>query len=221
MPEAITEQSLEAVNAKTRSAYNLAAGKYHDLFQDELQKKIYDCTLLDRFAGYFCEESLLCDAGCGPSGHIGRYLSEKGIPVLGVDIAERCVELARRHNPGMEFQQGDIGNLAFPDETFDGIIAYYSIIDTPKAFVPGIFQEFRRVLKPGGRLLAAVKAGNSEGFNSDLLGMKTEIYFSAFTQEEVRSYYQAAGFLMEFLDQRQPYDFEIETERIFAIGRKT
>jgi SAM-dependent methyltransferase len=149
--------SLEAVNAKTRHAFNLAAQKYHELFHDEMNEKEYDRKLLDRFAGNFNKDSLICDAGCGPSGHIGRYVFEKGIPVLGVDISDRCVELARQHNPTMRFERGDMGQLAFPAGTFDGIIAYYSILDTPKSHLGRLFHEFHRVLKPGGHLLTAVK----------------------------------------------------------------
>ena len=150
--------SLEFVNAKTRQAYNLAAERYHQLFHNELESKPYDRALLDGFAGHFTQYSLILDAGCGPSGHIGRCLFEKGIPVVGVDISDRCIELARCHNPGMRFEQGDMGNLFFSDNSFDGIIAYYSIVDTPKNSVPLLFREFYRLLKPGGRLLLAVKS---------------------------------------------------------------
>ncbi len=212
--------SLETINFKTRQAYNLAAQRYHELFHAEMNQKEYDRQLLDRFITYFNKDSLVCDAGCGPSGHIGRYLFEKGIPVLGVDIAERCVELARENNPCMRFERCDMGELPFGAETFDGVIAYYSIIDTPKDRVGRFFREFHRVLKPGGCLLMAVKAGITEGYLTELLGIETEIYFSLFTQEEIRRYYEEAGFSIEFLEQRNPYDFEINAERIFAIGRK-
>ena len=212
--------SLDVVNAKTRHAFNLAAQRYHELFHDEMNEKAYDRQLLSSFAGNFNKDSLVCDAGCGPSAHIGRYVFEKSIPVLGVDIADRCVELARLHNPAMRFERGDVGEMAFADGTFDGIIAYYSIIDTPKSHIERLFREFHRVLKPGGRLLVAVKAGSTEGYLTELLGMETEIYFSLFTQDEIRRYYEAAGFSVEFLEQRNPYDFEINAERIFAIGRR-
>jgi len=66
----------------------------------------------------------------------------------------------------------------------------------------------------------AVKAGSTEGYLTELLGMETEIHFSLFTQDEIRRYYEAAGFSVEFLEQRNPYDFEINAERIFAIGRR-
>lgn len=214
-------EPLLEVNAKTRRAYNLAALKYHELFHDEMNEKPFDRNLLDGFARGLDGDSLVCDAGCGPSAHIGRYLFDKGIPVVGVDIADECVALARRHNPGMEFVRADIGKLPFAAEAFDGIIAYYSIIDTPKMHVERIFREFHRVLKPGGRLLLAVKAGDGEGYQPELLGIETEIYFALFSEEEIAGYCRRTGFGIESLERRDPYGFEIQNERIFAIGRKS
>jgi 2-polyprenyl-3-methyl-5-hydroxy-6-metoxy-1,4-benzoquinol methylase len=72
-----------------------------------MAEKEYDRRLLDAFAARFAKGARLCDAGCGPSAHIGRYLFDKGLSVVGVDIADRCVELARAHNPKMEFKRGD------------------------------------------------------------------------------------------------------------------
>lgn len=212
--------SLQSINLLTRQAYNLAAQKYHDLFHNEMNEKEYDRELLDSFAERFNKDSLICDAGCGPSGHIGRYLFEKGINVVGVDISEKCVELANLHNPEMSFKCADIGNMPFEDYAFDGIISYYSIINTPKIYVGKFFTEFRRVLKPNGYLLVAVKAGTFEGYIEDLLEIKTKSYFTLFAVEEIVDYFSKAGFLLEFFDKRNPYDFEISNERIFAIGRK-
>jgi ubiquinone/menaquinone biosynthesis C-methylase UbiE len=215
------KDTLVEINARTRQAYNLAAQRYHDLFHNEMSEKAYDRDLLDRFARGLGRESLVCDAGCGPSAHIGRYVFDKGIPVVGVDISDQCVELAQRHNPGMEFARADIGALPFADQTFDGIIAYYSLIDTPKEHVGTIFREFRRVLKPQGRLLTAVKAGAAEGYQPELLGIETPIWFTLFTQEEIADYYRQADLQIEFIEKRDPYGFEIKAERIFAIGKKS
>jgi len=212
--------SLEQINSLTRQTYNLVAQKYHDLFHNEMNEKEYDRKLLDSFAAKFNKDSLICDAGCGPSGHIGRYLFEKGIKVVGVDISEKCIELAQKYNPDMKFECADIGIMPFNDNSFDGLISYYSIINTPKIYVNRIFAEFRRVLKPGGYLLVAVKVGSAEGYIDDLLGVKTRIYSALFTQEEIVGYFSEAGFLLEFFDKRNPYDFEISNERIFAIGKK-
>lgn len=212
--------SLEIVHSKTRQAYNLAAQRYHDLFHNEMNEKEYDRNLLDAFAAKFTENSLVCDAGCGPSGHIGRYLFDQGINVVGVDISERCVDLARRNNPGMRFECGDLARLPFEGESLDGVLSYYSIIHTPKTHVGTLFSEFARVLKKGGSLLVAVKAGTGEGYLTDLLGIKTEVYFSLFTEEEVTRYFGQTGFVLESIEKRNPYGFEINNERIFAVGRK-
>ena len=212
--------SLQSINALTIQAYNLAAQKYHDLFHNEMNEKEYDRKLLDSFAARFNKDSLICDAGCGPSGHIGKYLFDKGIKVVGVDISEKCVELARINNPEMKFECADISSMPFDENTFDGLISYYSIINTPKIYVNRIFSEFRRVLKPDGCLLVAVKAGTTEGYIDDLLGLKTKIYSALFTKDEIVSYFEEAGFSLEFIDKRNPYDFEIKNERIFAIGKK-
>jgi ubiquinone/menaquinone biosynthesis C-methylase UbiE len=212
--------TLKSINLLTRQAYNLAAQKYHDLFHNEMNEKEYDRKLLDSFATRFNKDSLICDAGCGPSAHIGRYLFDKGIKIIGVDISEKCIELAKLNNPEMKFECDDICYMPFDDNTFDGIISYYSIINTPKFYVNKIFTEFRRVLKPDGYLLTAVKAGTTEGYIDDLLGIKTKSYFALFTQVEIVDYFSSAGFLLEFFDKRSPYDFEINNERIFAIGKK-
>lgn len=220
-PRGWTEmKSLDAIAAETRHAYNLAADRYHELFDDELREKPYDREILDRFASSCDRRSLVCDAGCGPSAHIGRYVLEKGAPVVGVDISDRCVELAGRRNRDMRVVQGDIGSLPFRDGSFGGLISYYSLIDTPREYVAGLFDEFRRVLIPGGILLVAVKAGDTEAWATDLLGLDTKIWFTLFQRDEIGRYLEGAGFEVELLHQRGPYGFEIATDRIFAIGRK-
>jgi SAM-dependent methyltransferase len=213
--------SLKAIHAKTRIAYNLAAQKYRDLFHNEMNEKEYDRKLLDSFAEKFSRDAVILDAGCGPAGHIGRYLFDKGLQVIGLDISEQCVALARKYNPDMRFEQGDLADLPFEAETFDGVLVFYAIIDTPKMYQPMLFKEFRRVLKPGGHLLVVVKAGDTEGYVRDPCGIEAEIWFTFFTEDDIKDYFNQAGFRIEFMEKRNPYDFEIQNERIFTIGKKS
>lgn len=212
-------ERLEQINEKTRKSFNLAAEKYYESFKDEMRQKEYDRVLLDRFAGNFNSKSIICDLGCGP-GHITKYLFDKGLDVFGVDISEKCIEIARRENPEMRFQVMDMARLDIANESIDGIISFYSIIHTPKQFMNRLFCEFNRVLKKHGKILIVVKKGDTEGYVDELEGFTTHLYFTHFKEEEIRSYLIANGFKVIFQEARQPYDFEIPVERIYAIGEK-
>jgi SAM-dependent methyltransferase len=212
--------SFDRANELARQAYNQVAANYHALFHDELDGKPYDQELLVDFIRKLEPKSWILDAGCGPSGHVGGFLLGNGFPILGADISEACVALAKEHNPGLHYVQSDMSDLPLGDASMGGVISYYTIIHCPKRLVPAFFDEFHRVLKPGGCLLIAVKAGTQEALQHEVLGVETEIWFSLFSEAEIRDSMLQAGFAIEFLERRDPYRFEIENARIFAIGRK-
>jgi ubiquinone/menaquinone biosynthesis C-methylase UbiE len=175
---------------------------------------------LDKFAKKFNEKSVICDAGCGAAGHIGRYLFEKGLNVYGIDISEQCIKTARELNPGMAFHTMDMTKLDFLDNSIDGIVAFYSIIHIPKIYIEKVFSEFSRVLKKQGRLFLAVHKGESEHIVEEALGEKTSLYVSYFSENEVIQYLTYGGFNFEFIETREPYDFEFQTQRIYAQAVK-
>jgi len=211
---------VELTHSIIRQAYNLAADRYHSIFRDELEGKEYDRMLLDFFAVRLNNGSLICDAGCGPSGHIGRYLANKGMVITGIDISDRCIELASVLNPDMHFVREDMAKMSFENDSFDAVVSYYSIIHTPKNLVDNVLREFYRVLKPGGYLLIAVKAGYDESLQTELIGIETEILLSLFNENEIREYLIRNGFDIFFSEKREPYEFEINYDRIFVIGKK-
>jgi SAM-dependent methyltransferase len=211
---------LDQINELTRKAYNKTADKYHEHFKDEVTQKEYDRLLLDRFSDSLGQNSLICDAGCGPSGHIGRYLFNKGHQVAGIDISQRCIAVATAYNPGMDFKVRDIMNTGFEDNSFDAVVSFYSIIYTPKEHIGRIFDEFNRILKSNGKLLIAVKKGSTEGIVDDEWYEGSKVYFTHFLENEIRSYFTGSNFNIDFFDTRKPYDFEFDVERIYAIGTK-
>lgn len=213
-------ESLEIINQKTRTAYNKAAEKYYDLFHNELEKKDFDRKLIDDYLKYFDPSSIICDAGCGPCGHIDNYIFQKGFRILGIDISEKCIEIAKNHFPRIQFETGDFTKLKYRDNYFDGLISYYSLIDTPRIYLNRVFKELNRVLKKNGYLLVTVKEGETEGYENDLIGIKTEIYYSLFREEEIKTFLEKNGFDKIKTEKRIPYKDEIPINRIFSISRK-
>lgn len=213
-------KNLSEINKETIQHYDKISAKYADLFKDEIHKKEYDRNLLDRFAENFGKTSLLCDAGCGAAGQIGRYLSDKSLNVCGIDISGLSIKTSKALNPMMTFQIMDMTNLSFEDDLLDGIVAFYSIIHIPKIYMGKVFSEFSRVLKNGGRLFLAVHKGESERIIEEALGVKTSLHMSYFSEAEVIQYLTNGNFSFEFIETREPYDFEVQTQRIYAQAVK-
>lgn len=112
------------------------------------------------------------DVGCGPGRH-AHALGRRGIEVVGVDISERFVALARRDAPdGVTFERLDARALPF-DAEFDAAISLcqgaFGLQGGPAAPVAGdgtdgtgdapVLAGIARALRPGGR--AAVSAFSS------------------------------------------------------------
>ena len=78
--------------------------------------------------------------------------------VYGVDLSPKMLEKARRRvsaagHVNLDLQEADARQLPFPDGTFDVLYNSYMLDLIPLGDLPVVLGEFRRVLKPGGRLV--------------------------------------------------------------------
>jgi SAM-dependent methyltransferase len=187
---------------------------------DELRHKPLDRQLLDRFALSVRGAGLACDMGCGP-GHVARYLREQGVEVCGVDLSFGMIERARRLNPGIEFQQGDMLALDVANGTWAGIAAFYSIIHIPRGEVVRALCELKRVLRMGGLLLLAFHVGDDMIHRDELWGRKVCLDFLLFRPDEMVAYLRSAGFKIEEIILRDPYpDVEHQSRRAYIFAEK-
>lgn len=99
------------------------------------------------------ECNVILDAGCGP-GLITRDLAlSKDKNVIGIDLSEDMLRQAAyrlKNFKNVELYRGDVLDLPFDDNTFDGYISnnVLHFIGNPNKF----FSEIMRVLKQGGLL---------------------------------------------------------------------
>jgi SAM-dependent methyltransferase len=203
-----------------QTSYDRVADEYVRRISDELEDKPLDRQLLNRFAESVRNLGTACDMGCGP-GHVARYLHEHGVKVCGVDISTEMVERACRLTPGVEFRQGDIMALDVPDETWAGIVAFYSVIHIPRMDVVYALRELRRVLRPGGLLLLSFHIGDNTIHLDEWWGHEVCIDFFFFQSAEMESYLTSAGFEIEEIIEREPYpDVEHQSRRSYIFARR-
>jgi ubiquinone/menaquinone biosynthesis C-methylase UbiE len=204
-----------------QSGYDLVADEYARRISDELRHKALDCRLLDRFAESVRNSGIACDLGCGP-GHIARYLHGRGIQVCGMDLSRGMVERARRLNPGIEFNQGDMRTLPVRDNTWAGIAAFYAIVHFPLPDLDRALREMMRVLAPGGRLLLSFHIGEDTAQIESLWESGAALEFHFFRVSTVRGSIERAGFEIEEIIERDPYAPEVEyqSRRAYIFAQK-
>ena len=110
--------------------------------------------------------SRLLDAGCG-SGQFAIAFATLGCTVTAQDLSPAMIDRARMHarDRGVEiaFRTGDVTSLPDARHSYDAVHARVVM-----QFVPDpvrTLREFRRVLKPGGRLLVSVPGSLSPIYN--------------------------------------------------------
>ncbi len=133
------------------------------MIEDEILTRFYGCgspipALL--------EGRTILDLGCGTGRdvYLAAYFAGESARVIGVDMTEEQLEVARRHidpqmarfgfsHPNVSFRQGYIENLRavdIPDNSVDVVISNCVINLSPDK--RAVFSEIFRVLKPGGEL---------------------------------------------------------------------
>ena len=141
-----------------QTSYDRIAEEYTDRIAGELEHKPLDGMLLDEFAARVKGAGRVCDLGCGP-GHVARYLHDRGVDIFGIDLSPGMIEQARKLNPAIEFQQGNMLALEVEDGAWAAIVAFYSIVHIPKRDILQAFREMFRALKPRGLVFLAFHIG--------------------------------------------------------------
>ncbi len=120
----------------------------------------------------------LIDAGCGPGNLIVQLAKEfPTLELIGMDISNEILERAKiratKHERKIEFKEGSIENLPFPNEYADFIVSTFSLhhwINPDRAF-----QELYRVLKKEGIALIFDFRRDSRKFYYGFLTFVTKI----------------------------------------------
>jgi SAM-dependent methyltransferase len=141
--------------------------------------------------------------------------------VIGIDISPGMVAQARLLNPGLEIRQGDMLALDVADESWAGVVLFYSIIHIPRAEVVRALRELARCLQRGGWLLVSFHIGDEVLHLDELWGHPVRLDFIFFRTEETLGYLNEAGFDIEETVERDPYpEVEYQSRRAYILARK-
>jgi SAM-dependent methyltransferase len=198
---------MDAATEELRGAHDALAELYATRLADALDRMPADQAVL----GLFCDLTLAAglgtsvgDVGCG-TGRLTPWLAARGLTPRGVDLSPGMIRAARRDYPGFSFDVADLRELPFADVSLAGAACWYSLMFLAPPDRPAAFGELARVIKPGGYLVTAFKAGDGQlrrAGRGTSLGVEFDIYW--LSPQEMERRMTDAGFTTVFWAGRPP-----------------
>ena len=183
----------------TRSSYDTDASGYAEKVRGLLGERPYLRASLALFAElvHGAGGGPVADIGCGP-GHVTSHLHDAGVDAFGIDLSPEMIAIARRDYPDLRFEVGTMTDLDLEDDSVAGILAFWSVIHVPDHAIPGVFEQFHRVLRPQGVLLVGFHVGDETRHTSEgYTGRPINVDSHRRRPSEVVGWLRDAGFTIE------------------------
>ena len=142
------------------------------------------------------------DLGCGPGRDLVHFV-EKGFVVTGIDLSNAFVALAKQKVPQATVVEGDILDLPFDGDSFDGVWASASLVHFKKEDCFRALQEIYRVLVLSGIAYISIKEGQGEEIVTDPSLGDALRFFSYYTEDELCDMAREVGFTVISRSQKE------------------
>jgi len=192
---------MDAKTEELRAAHDVLA----ELYAERLAGIVDRMPIEQAVLGLFCDLTLaaglgtsVADIGCG-TGRLEPYLAAKGLSPRGIDLSPQMIRVARRDHADFAFDVADLRDLPIEAASLAGVVCWYSLMYLAPSDRPAAFGELARVVKPGGYLVTAFKAGDSQlrrGGHSTGLGVEFDVYW--LSPGEMERQVTGAGFTTVF-----------------------
>ena len=144
-----------------------------------------------RFQKSLLPKAEILDAGCG-AGRDCRLFLRDGYRPLGIDLSHGLLGEARRVTSA-PLVVGDIRDLPFANESFDGVWCCAVLVHLDPADTALALREMHRVLAPAGPVFIAVRHGGGTSWRVDGPGLRR--WFCSYSAEAIASLISGAGFI--------------------------
>jgi len=181
----------------TKEAHNAIAEKYYKLYKDDTSDlKYFDLFLKD------CKSSVL-DLGCG-MGHYSNYMYNKGFNVVGVDISENMIKIAKRNNSNIDFIVSDICDLSvLSKEKFDGVVLAYVLQHLSKKEVNLLFESLNQYLAHNSKILIFLREGNEIKEEIEPIDTKYKYIINEYSKDEISDILKHNGWKIKMIETKE------------------
>lgn len=186
----------------------------YDVFNDFAslyQTKYGDTSAYFDSFDVFCRELTTADArvlelGCGP-GNATAYLLRKrpDFQILGLDLSENMVALARQNNPDATFEVGDCRDLSRFQGGFHGVFCAFVLPYLSQEETQSLFSEAWRLLLPGGCVYVSTMEGEPDQSGWQTSSTGRSLFIHNHSQTSLTLALNGAGFEIHWLDRASQF----------------
>ncbi len=170
-----------------KDSYNKIASHYSEN-RDQFKNDKY----LFKLTELLNTESIILDVGCGSGKPIDQFLINNGFKVIGLDISEEQITLAKKNVPQAQFKVQDMMELEENEYSVEAVVSFYAIFHTPREQHLDLLKKFYSYLKEDGMMLVTMGSSDWEGTEDDFHG--AQMYWSHFGKDKNRKLVEEAGF---------------------------
>lgn len=150
-------------------------------------------TEAQKFLSLLPVNSSILDVGCG-IGRDARIFAELGYKVVGIDMSEKLLTIAKKENPDLELNYMDMKATTFPDDFFDGIWANAALHYLGEEEMIVAIKEWGRICKPSGIVYVSTRLGLGTRTTIEQMVNEEKKVFTLISEEQLHTYCRAAGF---------------------------
>jgi 2-polyprenyl-3-methyl-5-hydroxy-6-metoxy-1,4-benzoquinol methylase len=170
------------------------------------------------------EKPAIIELACGP-GNVTKFLKNR-FPesrILGVDLAPKMIDLARKALPEVDFRVMDVRDISSIPEKFDAVMCSFCLPFLSKTDAAELIANSSSLLNRGGVIYLSTMEGDETraGFETTSFSGEAEIYFNYHRQTDLEEVFLQGGFKLiqvKSQDYTEP-DGSLTTDLIF-IGVK-
>jgi cyclopropane fatty-acyl-phospholipid synthase-like methyltransferase len=174
-------------NNFVKQQYNKLAENYlagRDQFKND--------SYLNKLSAQLSPGSTILDIGCGAGLPIDKYFIDHGFKIIGIDISEKQIELAKKNVPKGNFKVEDMSEFHPGEYAVEAVVSFYAIFHTNRETHQEILKHVRSFLKRGGLILITMARTEWEGKEKDFFG--GEMFWSHYDSTTNRRLVENANF---------------------------
>lgn len=206
--------------AITINTYNLSAANYEKKFMD---LHLYENTL-DFFSLLIRPDSNVLDLACGP-GNVAKHLLRRKpqLNIIGVDLSEEMIKLARKNVPDADFYIQDIRDLNFASEQFDVIISSFCLPYLYDHEAEEFIDKISKIIANNGYIYLSAMEGEGHNFETASFTEGKQLFINYFSEEFLTGLFEKNNFeiIKLFKQDYRESDGSITIDVIFILRKRS